>query len=142
MMRCGVALRSILLVCGGRTFNDGDFLWFMLDELQRGYAFSDLVHGAAAGADTLADAWGRARGIAVHPRPARWDKHGSAAGVIRNEEMLQEFGPYIKYVVAFPGGGSGTADMIRRASQAGLEVLCLNPHIPALHARARTRKAP
>jgi hypothetical protein len=52
--------------------------------------------------------------------PADWAKHGRAASPIRNQQMLDEGRPNL--VVAFPGG-RGTADMVRRARSAGVEVI-------------------
>jgi hypothetical protein len=77
-----------------------------------------LIHGDANGADRLAGEWGTARGITVEAHPADWKKHGRAAGPIRNQKMLEET-PAL--VVAFPGG-KGTADMVKKARQAGVEV--------------------
>jgi acyl-CoA synthetase (NDP forming) len=51
--------------------------------------------------------------------PANWKKHGKSAGPIRNQLMLDVGKPDL--VIAFPGG-SGTADMIRRARKAGVPV--------------------
>lgn len=59
-----------------------------------------------------------ARGITVEPHPADWKRHGRAAGPIRNQKMLEE---KPEMVVAFPGG-KGTADMVKKAGQAGIEV--------------------
>jgi len=50
---------------------------------------------------------------------AEWHRHGKRAGPIRNQRMLEEGQPDL--IVAFPGG-HGTADMVRRARQAGIEV--------------------
>jgi hypothetical protein len=50
---------------------------------------------------------------------ADWNTHGRAAGPIRNQRMLDEVKPEL--VVAFPGG-RGTADMVRRAREAGVNV--------------------
>lgn len=55
--------------------------------------------------------------------PADWEKHGKAAGPIRNQQMLTEGKPDI--VVAFSdnlSNSKGTADMCRRAHKAGLPV--------------------
>jgi hypothetical protein len=49
--------------------------------------------------------------IEVVACPADWEKHGKAAGPLRNEEMLIDYKP--KRVIAFPGG-KGTADMKHR----------------------------
>ncbi len=77
-----------------------------------------LIHGAAKGADTLAENWARSRQVNYHGVPAKWDQHGNSAGPIRNEEMLA-LGP--EGCVAFPGG-TGTADMVERCEKAGVKV--------------------
>ena len=61
--------------------------------------------------------WAR---IPVKEYPADWQKHGRAAGPIRNQQMLDEGKPDL--VVAFDGG-RGTADMIARAEKAGVRVV-------------------
>ncbi len=52
--------------------------------------------------------------------PADWDKFGKGAGPIRNQQMIDEGKPDL--VVAFPGG-TGTADMVKRAKKHGIEVI-------------------
>ena len=50
-----------------------------------------LVHGdCPTGADAIADRWARRRDnlVTVEPHPARWVRHGGAAGPIRNLEMV------------------------------------------------------
>jgi hypothetical protein len=56
---------------------------------------------------------------------ADWDGLGRKAGPIRNQRMLDEGKPDL--VIAFPGG-RGTADMVRRAREAGVEVVELAGH--------------
>ena len=51
--------------------------------------------------------------------PANWEEFGKRAGLIRNARMLTEGKP--ERVLAFPGG-RGTADMVSRAREAGVEV--------------------
>ena len=108
-----------VLVTGGRDFSDRELLFDTLDRLHAAYSFAVLIHGDANGADRLAGEWGAARGVTVEAHPADWKTHGRAAGPIRNQKMLEEK-PGL--VVAFPGG-RGTADMVRKAKQAGLEVV-------------------
>ncbi len=79
-----------------------------------------LIQGGAKGADALAAQWAYERGIPVSTFAANWDKDGKAAGPIRNQRMLEQGVPDL--VVAF-AGGTGTADMIKRARAAGVEVL-------------------
>jgi hypothetical protein len=108
-----------VLVCGGRDFDDQTLLYETLDALDRIYCFTLVINGAARGADSLAHRWAQDRYIEARSFPADWEKHGKAAGPIRNQKMLDEGKPSL--VVAFPGG-RGTADMIARARQAGIAV--------------------
>lgn len=105
-----------VLVCGGRNYNDEATLCYVLDNAG---TIGVLIHGNARGADLLADAWAKRRGIVVEVFPADWTRHGAGAGPIRNKQMLVEGTP--DRVIAFPGG-KGTADMVRRAKKAGIPV--------------------
>lgn len=108
-----------LLVCGGRDYADRLQLECALDLLHARRAVSVLIHGAAPGADTLARDWAVERGIPQEAFPADWERHGRAAGPIRNKCMLDEGRP--DGVVAFPGG-RGTQNMTKQAEAAGLKV--------------------
>lgn len=109
------------LICGGRNFIDERiFNGAMGDLIRMKGCPRKIIHGAAPGADTLADQWADRMAISRHRFPAQWDKHGRAAGPIRNQTMLDKGRPH--FVVAFPGG-SGTADMVRRAREAGLRMV-------------------
>jgi hypothetical protein len=57
---------------------------------------------------------------------ADWDKHGRAAGPIRNQQMLDEGKPDLVVAFLLPQG-SGTLDMIRRTEKAGIEVRVIEP---------------
>jgi hypothetical protein len=108
-----------VLVCGGRDFNNVAFIWSRLDALHEQKGFTHLIHGGARGADTIAGDWAKTKPIERYVCRADWDKYGKAAGPYRNARML-EWLPDL--VVAFPGG-RGTADMIRQAKSAGVEVV-------------------
>jgi hypothetical protein len=107
-----------VLVCGGRDFND----WDWMNETLTFYAFgaSVIIHGGARGADKLAGDWARASGTRCEVFPAHWQLHGRRAGPIRNQQMIDEGKPDL--VIAFPGG-NGTADMVKRAVKAGIELV-------------------
>lgn len=101
------------LLCGGRDFHDQAMFETAMGDLVGMYGCpKKLVHGGAPGLDTMADIWAKRIAIEVVTCHADWDKHGKAAGPIRNEDMLIDHAP--KRVIAFPGG-KGTADMVRRA---------------------------
>lgn len=117
-----------VLVCGSRHFKDKE----LLDKVLKEYPdITDLIHGAARGADTLAMYWAMnnltkdGRYIRLWAFPADWEKHGKAAGPIRNSEMLERGKPDL--VIAFLAPGSrGTADMVRQAKEAGVPVKIIN----------------
>lgn len=105
-----------VLVCGGRDFSDRAWLYRELDAL--GLTPKDIVvSGGARGADKMADGWALHRGVSRIVFPANWEGEGKAAGFLRNQRMLDLGQPDL--VLAFPGG-AGTADMVRRAIEAGV----------------------
>ncbi len=109
-----------LLVCGGRDFTDRDAAFAAIDRVHAERGVALLIHGAARGGDTFGAEWAEARGVPVLAFHADWAGLGRKAGPIRNQRMLDEGRPDL--VLALPGG-RGTADMVRCASAAGVEVL-------------------
>ena len=109
-----------VLVCGGRDYTDRDKLFAELDSLHNAHHFTYLIEGGARGADRLAYAWAVSRSIQGMEYTAEWGRYGPAAGPIRNQRMIDVGKPDL--VVAFPGG-SGTADMVQRAKDAGITVM-------------------
>ncbi len=109
-----------VLVCGGRDYRNIAFVWRTLDKLHAETPFTALMQGGAKGADAAAREWAATKtGIQRYVCRADWDRHGKAAGPLRNQRML-EWKPDL--IVAFPGG-AGTADMVRRAKAAGVKVI-------------------
>jgi SLOG family YspA-like protein len=109
-----------VLVCGGRDFGDAAFVMDTLNRLHAQKPIAMVIHGGALGADTAAGLWAFGRGIDNRAFPAEWTAQGRSAGPRRNQRMVNEGKPDL--VVAFPGG-RGTADMVRRARKAGIDVL-------------------
>lgn len=129
-----------VLICGGRSFKDRGRFNAIMDMIHgmrlRLYPPTQIIHGAARGADTLAQEWAETWGYETRPFRAAWtdlshpdalirewrngEKYDALAGHRRNQEMIDEGKPDL--VVAFPGG-RGTADMIVRAEKAGIEVI-------------------
>lgn len=107
-----------LIVAGGRDYSDRTAVFAVLDHIHARRGIVEVIHGAASGADTLADQWGEMRGVKRTPCEADWTGLGKAAGPIRNRRMLT-LNP--DGVVLFPGG-RGTADMRRAAMAAGVKV--------------------
>lgn len=109
-----------VLVCGGRNYRDRDAVFSALDRVDADRRISEVIQGGAAGADYLGNEWAADRKRIRSTFRAQWAEHGKAAGPLRNQRMIDVGKPDL--VVAFPGG-SGTADMVRRAEAAGVKVL-------------------
>lgn len=109
-----------VLVCGGRDFDDALTLGSWLGGIHKQRGISLLIEGGAPGADFMARKFAEWQNIPVQTFEAEWERYGKSAGPRRNERMLSEGKPDL--VVAFEGG-KGTADMVRRARAADVEVL-------------------
>ncbi|HMI94455.1 MAG TPA: DUF2493 domain-containing protein [Polyangiales bacterium] len=144
----------IMLVTGGRGYADREHAFATFDAIHADTPVDLMMHGACGwdldrpethcrshmrGADALADAWARERGVAVERHPARWDYYRTlgkvgAAGPSRNTYMLlklDEHRPKARtMVVAFPGD-RGTADCVRKARRYDFAVRpCCELHPP------------
>jgi len=113
-----------VLVCGGRDFGIGKpdewlLMFRTLAAAHDRYGFTSLIEGGAPGADAGARTFAERSAIPVVTYYADWEKHGRAAGPLRNQRMIHEGKPDL--VIAFPGG-PGTADMVWRARKAGIPV--------------------
>ena len=130
----------IIVVTGGRDFNDRTAVFSALEILHKQFPITELIEGGASGVDNLCKQWAQLHSIPVRSCPAAWDdltvpgavvkqgKHGAynaVAGHQRNQAML-ESEPRPTYGVVFPGG-RGTADMHRRMLKAGLTVWVPHP---------------
>lgn len=109
-----------VLVCGGRNYHDQERAYAVLDKMHVEAGISAIIEGGARGADHIAMSWAFERHVACERFDADWENQGSFAGPARNKRMLDEGKPDL--VIAFPGG-RGTADMVRKARRAGVEVV-------------------
>jgi predicted Rossmann-fold nucleotide-binding protein len=84
-----------------------------------------VLHGGARGADAAIGRAAQQLGWSALVMPAQWERHGRAAGPIRNRELLQQaIAKAVAHtspvsiasvlVVAFPGG-PGTASLVQQA---------------------------
>ncbi|AVJ51849.1 hypothetical protein Vid5_gp94 [Pantoea phage vB_PagS_Vid5] len=110
----------IVVVTGGRDYNDCAAITAALDALHTQYPITMLYHGCARGVDTLCGLWASARGVPVREFPADWENCGPRAGLMRNIEMIAS-NPRPVYCIAFPGG-TGTAHMVKHCKIAGVPV--------------------
>ena len=105
-----------LLVCGGRRYSKGDVVNKALDLVHSVAPITMLIHGAATGADTLAQRWAEEHNVKDRPFPILLYEGGYS----RNRRMLSAAQP--DAIVFFPGG-NGTRHMRKIAREAGLPVV-------------------
>lgn len=124
-----------IMVTGGRDYADFGHVCFVLGQ----YDISELCHGSARGLDTLAERWAYMTHTRAVPFPADWEgpcretcqpghrryrtsgtSYCPAAGVYRNQRMVDEFKPDLG--IAFRGG-TGTADAASRLTVARIKVV-------------------
>lgn len=115
---------SRYLICGGREWTNLQRIKLRLGQL---HPDKDIViHGGCRGADKLAGKAADDLGIPVEVYPAEWQRHGAAAGPIRNGQML-DMG--IDYVIAFHPAlvlSKGTRDCVTQAHKKGIPVEVIN----------------
>lgn len=116
-------MKQRVLVCGGRDYSDADTVNRVLSQAHAANPIEVLIYGMARGADDLAKMWAATNGVTRLGFPANWEKHGRAAGPMRNQRMLEKGRPDL--VIAFPGG-RGTADMVKRAKDAKVPVVTVH----------------
>lgn len=106
---------------GSRKWRKFGIIRNVLNQLVAKYGKDNLViiHGyAKEGADIAVNNLAYGLGLELDPYPAKWTELGKAAGVIRNQQMIDEGKPDL--VIAFHMGTSGTQDMIDRTLAAGI----------------------
>jgi hypothetical protein len=129
--------RPRVIVCGSRTFWDGRLMFRKLDKILAKLKRPIIVSGGQSGetwhrkkriktgADYWGEQWAYAHWHTVKLFPADWEKHGKAAGMIRNKEMVlwaAERKP--AYCVAMWDGKSpGTLNTINLARKYGLSTI-------------------
>jgi len=109
-----------VLICGDRSWTDQDAVRVYISKLPAG---SVVIHGAAKGADTLAERYAILRGLETIAYPANWRRNGRAAGPVRNRQMLVDGRPdLVVYFHEDLGQSKGTANMVQQARKAGIPV--------------------
>lgn len=105
-------------VIGSRTFNDYEEVKRTLSTIK----ISTLISGGAKGADSLGERYANENNIPKTIFLPDWEKHGKAAGMIRNTDIINE----CELVVAFWDKSSkGTKDSIDKANKLGKKVLII-----------------
>lgn len=113
--------RAAVIVTGSREWSDGALIAAELlrceqDAKESGQSQMLLVHGGCErGADSIAHNWAKGRpNWSIRMMEPDWAQFGRFAGLKRNEEMVNEYGPKAFAMLAFSVNNSpGTANSIK-----------------------------
>ena len=108
------------IIAGTRTWKDIFAIRMLLNEVQEELGpITEIVSGGASGADEIGEMLAKEKDIPVRRFPADWDKHGKAAGPIRNREMAAYADVLL---LAWDGESPGSRNMLRTAREYGLGI--------------------
>lgn len=107
----------VILVAGGRDFDDYDRVKADLDK----HNPDVIVSGMANGADKLGVRYANEYGVQLREFPAQWEKYGKSAGYKRNQQMLDEGKPNL-VLVYWDGISKGAKHMLDMSQRAGVKV--------------------
>ena len=105
--------RDITLTCACRAVEGA------LEKTGWCHAITEVVSGASGNVDKIGEFWAELMELPIKRFPADWDKHGKAAGPIRNRAMAE----YADALIAvWDGESKGTANMILEMHRQGKPV--------------------
>lgn len=102
-----------ILIAGDREWTNAKAIRQIIDGLVKQHGQFTLIHGAGRGVDSLAAHIAKySYQLPIMEFPANWERHGKAAGPIRNRQMLAEGRPDLVVVIHNNLAESkGTGDM-------------------------------
>lgn len=117
-----------ILVTGSRHWPEPQAVWGALDRAATGHdrgSLTVVTGDCPTGADHAAARWALGRGVQLDVFYADWQRHGKAAGPLRNGHMVDSGADLC---LAFPFGRSpGTRGCMRLAEAAGIPVEVIEP---------------
>ncbi len=103
-------------VIGSRDFNDYELVKTALSPIN----ITLLVSGGAKGADSLGERYAKENNIETLIFKPDWEKHGKAAGMIRNTDIVNNADTIIAF---WDGESRGTKDSISKAEKLGKNII-------------------
>lgn len=124
--------KKIILITGDRKYDDIKNIKNTFEIIRNVFTSTQylVVHGAATGADTLAGDYAEKIGYTVKKYPAEWDKYSTAAGPIRNKQMIDMNPSVILIFHKDLKNSKGTADCVKRAIRTDKNFIFLLEGIP------------
>lgn len=106
-----------VIIAGGRNYHNYDTVVEAINECQ--FPIASIVSGGAKGVDALGEQYASNMNLPLQVYYPDWDKHGRAAGPIRNRKMAENADALI---AIWDGESRGTKNMIETAKKLGLLV--------------------
>ena len=106
-----------VIVCGSRRWHDRQRIADRMYDLPPG---STIVHGAAQGADRIAEQEAQKCGHLIEAHPADWGSLGKRAGLVRNSVMANLGADLC--IAFWDGRSTGTAHMMEEARKRAIPV--------------------
>jgi DNA modification methylase len=102
-------------VVGSRKITDPTVVTSNLDKIKEAVSIFQVVSGGAPGIDTIAEEYADDSKQPKNIFPADWNKHGKAAGYIRNGDIVANSDVTLAF---WDGKSSGTLDTITKSQKA------------------------
>lgn len=131
-----------VVISGSRSIKNYALVGKAIDE--SGWNVTHIRHGGAGGVDQGATLTAAKRNIPWQSIPARWDdftlpkvirkfdhrgrEYNAAAGMVRNEQMIQQVGTDGGLIAVWDGKSPGTANCIAHAVLNNVPVFIYIPH--------------
>lgn len=106
-----------VIIAGSRTYEDYDVLLDCIE--QANINITKVISGGASGVDKLGERYAQENNKMLEVHLAQWNKHGKAAGPIRNRQMAAVADGLI---ALWDGKSPGTKNMIDEANKKNLVV--------------------
>ncbi|QKF94542.1 DUF2493 protein [Fadolivirus algeromassiliense] len=102
-------------IVGGRDYNDyNNFKKIVDNYIEEIGQPSEIISGGASGVDTMAEKYAIENNIPMTIFKPEWERHGKAAGIIRNTDIVNAS----THILALPSKKSiGTYDSINKAKK-------------------------
>ena len=114
---------NVWIIAGSRHFQDQDYVSRILDEFAAEHGHPKAVlSGAAKGADRCGECWASKSGIPIIRFHADWNKHGKAAGPLRNNQMAEYAKDSGVLFLFWDGKSPGSRSMLQAAQKHGITV--------------------
>lgn len=107
-----------IIIAGSRDINNYPWIKACINHCD--IDITEIVSGGARGVDAAGEQYAEEYNITVTHFPANWDKHGKAAGPIRNKEMAEYVSPNGGLILFWDGKSKGSANMLLWAKKTNL----------------------